>query len=152
VRARRYTYHLDRDGVLSHAKTAITDPAVLRTFFRKLEPRSDGTYLSMCAGEENILHVEDTPFVVMRADIERRSGKVTGIVLRLQDGSREGLVPESLRIRSDEMLVCAVRDGHFAARFGRAAQLALLKLVEKQGADYVLTLGDARVTLDKDEG
>jgi hypothetical protein len=148
---RRYTYKLDRHGVLSHARTAITDPGVLRTFFRNLEPRPDGSYLSMCAGEENILHVEDTPFVVTRIEVQRRAGAMTEVTLRLHDGSTEAMDPAGLRIRADDILVCRVRGGRFPARFGRAAQLALLGLVQKRGPHVVLTVGETTVTLAKEE-
>ena len=83
-------------------------------------------------------------------EIHSRENAVDGIVLRLQDGRKEALDPSTLHIRSDDILICRVRSGRFPARFGRSAQLAVLNLVEKRGAYYVLAVGGLFVTLAED--
>lgn len=140
---RRYTYRLDDQGVLYHDGTPITHRRMLKVFFRNLRPLDDGRFLSICAREENYLVPDDTPFVVTAIEVHRGAGGVTGIDLELQDGTVESLDLASVSIGDNDVAYTRVRDGAFAARFGRRAQLALLSLAEEVEGDYVLRVGSA---------
>jgi hypothetical protein len=139
---RRYTYRLDDQGVLHHADTPITHPRMLKVFFRNLRPLDDGRFLSVCAGEENYLVPDDTPFVVVAIAVNRdREGGVTSVDLTLQDTTNEPLDLGAVSIGENDVVYTRVREGAFAARFGRRAQLALLSLAEERDGAYVLRVG-----------
>ncbi len=145
---RRYTYQLDETGTLRHAGDPITHARMLAVFFRNLEPLPDGRFLSRCAGEENVLEVADTPFVVIGLEIERDDdGRVQHVQLVLNDTRREPLDPETVSIGGNDVVYCRVREGAFPARFGRTAQLSFLSLAEERGANVVLDVGPHTIVL-----
>jgi hypothetical protein len=87
------------------------------------------------------VEVADAPFVVVRFEADG-----DGFALWLNDGSREGLDPASLRLREGDVPYCRVKDGRFEARFSRAAAWQLLQHVEAQpeGGPPTLTVGGRR--------
>ncbi len=71
---RQYFYFLDRDGILYHEGTALTDPKFLNFFFKNLRPNTTGffedryPFVSPCGKEMNFLQPEDTPIVFSRLE------------------------------------------------------------------------------------
>jgi hypothetical protein len=89
---------------------------------QSLEKTEDGIFIVHLNNQKCYLEVEDTPLVVQQVDLiqEGPEGRAN-IQLTLNDESREILDPETLRISSENVLYCAVRNGEFPARFLRPA-------------------------------
>ncbi|MEO6595652.1 MAG: DUF4505 family protein [Planctomycetota bacterium] len=73
--ARHYFYEIDRQGVLWHNGTALTDAAFLRTFFARLQSDEHAAFpgypfVSRCAGEPNYVRAEVTPIVFRSLDAD----------------------------------------------------------------------------------
>ncbi|MGH7359598.1 MAG: hypothetical protein ACREJR_12355 [Candidatus Rokuibacteriota bacterium] len=138
-------FRIDRDGVWHHEGVEVTHPGVLRNLYANL--RRDGETYHLQTGPFRVpVDVADTPFVVVRAEVDRDAGTVE---MHLTDGTRERLRPETLRLDADEVPRCRVKDGQFPARLSLAAWLQLAPSVELDpGSGHaILALGDRQFVL-----
>ncbi len=135
--------HIDREGGWFAEEGEITHPGILDNLRQNLCVDQDGHFLQ--AGPVRVpVDVEDTPFVVVR--VERED---PGLILTLNDLTREALHPETLGMGEGQVPRCRVKNGRFDARFSRAATYQLLQLVEydEQTGGGSLVLGDSRYPL-----
>lgn len=134
---------IDREGGWFHDGEEVTHPGMLATLWSDLRRDEQGHYLQV--GTVRVpVEVEDTPFVVVRAE---RDGDRLAMVL--SDLSRDTLAPETLRFTENATPYCMVKDGAFEARWSRAATYQLLQHVEsdESGESGTLVLGDRRYAL-----
>jgi hypothetical protein len=129
---------IDADGRFVHRGEPITHARTLEVLWGSLERTGDGRYLVRIGRESAYVEVADAPYAV-RGVLEGPDGTPT---LLLGDGTREPLDPATLVLGPDGVLRCSVKGGH-AARFGRAAQVALGPLLDERPAGsgrFVLTI------------
>jgi hypothetical protein len=129
---------IDADGNFLHRGEPITHARTLQVLWRSLERGSDGRYLVRIGRESGYVEVADAPYAV-RGVLEDPAGPPA---LLLSDGSREPLDPATLALGPDGVLRCSVKGDH-AARFGRAAQVALGLLLDERppgSGRFVLTI------------
>lgn len=112
---------VDDEGRFLHRGEPIAHARTLEVLWRSLEPAGEGRWLVRVGRESAYVSVAETPWVVRGLDAG--DGREAPVLL-LSDGSREPLEPSTLRIGRDGVLRCAISRGR-AARFGRAAQIAL---------------------------
>ena len=84
---REYFYTVDRDGVLYHDGTALSDERFLRQFFRRLrrdenECYEEYPYVSPCAGELNYVRAEATVVVFRRMTLQGDLEYAAGLTVR----------------------------------------------------------------------
>jgi hypothetical protein len=131
---------IDREGVWHHEDAEVTHAGILASLWEGLQRDAEGHHLSI--GPVRVpVEVEDVPFIVVRAEPEG-----DGLTLTLNDGSREPLRPETLRLGAGEAPYCTVKDGRFEARLSRAAAYQLLAHMSEDTASgrTILTLGGER--------
>jgi uncharacterized protein len=138
---------IDRDGLWYHDDGEVTHEGILATLREGLRRDADGHYLQV--GPVRVpVEVDDAPFVVLRAEDEG-----DGLAVILNDGSRELLRPETLRLAPGEVPYATVKDGRFHARFNRAAAYQLLQRLAEDPASggAALVLGARRWTIPRVE-
>jgi uncharacterized protein len=131
---------IDKDGVWYHEDAEVTHPGILASLREGLQRDAEGHHLSI--GPVRVpVEVEDAPFVVIRAEADGE-----GLAVILNDGSREPLRPETLRLGAGEVPYCTVKDGRLEARLSRAAAYQLLAYMHEDAASgrTLLTLGSRR--------
>ena len=114
----------DEGRFLVHGEP-ITHERTLDVLWRGLEPGAGGGWVVRVGRESAPVAVDGTPYVVL--GISESPG---AIELLLPGGSREPLVPETLRVRRDGLLRATLASGH-PARFCRAAQIAMGMLLSE---------------------
>ena len=138
---------IDRDGLWYHEDQEVTHEGILATLREGLLRDADGHYLQI--GPVRVpVEVDDAPFVVIRAEEDG-----DGLAVILNDGSRESLQPETLRLGPGEVPYATVKAGRFQARFNRPAAYQLLqRLVEDpDGGSVALVLGARRWVIPRAE-
>jgi hypothetical protein len=138
-------FGIDRDGTWRHEGVEVTHPGVLRNLFANLRAEGE-TYYLQTGPWRTPVQVDDTPFVVVRAE---RVSEPSAIDLHLSDGSRERLDPGTLVVNQDGTPYCRVKEGRLRARLSVAAWLQIAALVEidPTSGESVLVLGDRRIVL-----
>jgi len=114
----------DEGRFLVHGEP-VTHARTLEALWRGLEPGEGGGWIVRVGRESAPVAVAGTPYVVL--GIAESPG---AIALLLAGGSREPLVPETLRVGQDGLLRATLASGH-PARFCRAAQIALGMLLSE---------------------
>jgi hypothetical protein len=115
---------IDRNGDWFDDDVQVTHHGVLANLQENLRCDADGYYLQTRVRIP--VEVEDRPWVITR--LERRPGDE--LRAQLNDGTAETIDPASIRIGDGHIPYCAVKDGVFEARLGRAAAYQLLSLAE----------------------
>lgn len=131
---------IDRDGLWYHEDQEVTHEGILATLREGLLRDADGHYLQI--GPVRVpVEVDDAPLAVVRAEDDG-----DGLAVILNDGSREPLRPETLRLGPGEVPYATVKDGRFQARFSRAAAYQLMQRLEDDpdGGSVALVLGSRR--------
>lgn len=126
-----------RDGVWYADGEPIANRRIADLFSRHVRRRADGGYMLLIGEESAPIAVDDTPYVVIGAEL----GVDGALRIDLNDGTRELLVPETLRCGAGEVLYCEVKAGSERARFLRPAYYQLARYVsETEGGGAVLRL------------
>ncbi len=120
---RVYRYSIDFEGRISHAGSAIDDPAVIRQLLARVHRDPRGVLFSLCAGERNELAPADALYVIARFD-DTPCGEpgAERLAVTCQGGLVRHLDLGTLVLRGGHHLYGEV-EGGFAARFGRHAWL-----------------------------
>lgn len=117
-----HTIRFGRDGHWYSDGERIAHPRIADLFSRHLHAEADGSFWLRLGDERARVEIDDTPWVVVRIDGQ----PADGVILSLNDGSREPLEPASLRLGDGDVLYCRVKSGAHEARFLRAPQTELL--------------------------
>jgi len=134
---------IDREGRWYHEGEEVTHEGILADLRRNLRADARGHFIE--TGPVRIpVEVEAAPFVVVRVE---REGD--GLMLTLDDLTREPLAPETLRFGGDGAPYSRVKGGRFDARLSRAAAYQLLQHVtcDAAGGGATLVLGGRRYPL-----
>jgi hypothetical protein len=113
---KRPDIRVDRDGVWYFEGREIIRKDILALFYEHLYLDDDGYYVEI-NGESEYLEVEDTVFLVKEAELVRESEEA--FVISLNDGTKEKLDLDTLRIAEGNIPYCLIREGRFPARFLR---------------------------------
>jgi hypothetical protein len=114
---------IDRQGDWFDGDAPVTHHGVLANLRSNLRRDGDGYFIQTRVRIP--VEVEDVPWLVTR--LERRADELWAI---LNDDSQEPIDPGTVRLGPDNAPYCAVKGGHFEARFARAAAFQLLSLAD----------------------
>jgi len=131
-----------KEGKWYHEGAEIIHRAIFLWMIQSLEKTEDGLYIVHLNNQKCYLEVEDTPLVVQQVDLiqEGPEGQAN-IRLTLNDESQEILDPETLRISSESVLYCTVKNGEFPARFLRPAYYQIAEnITEDDAGEFLLLL------------
>jgi hypothetical protein len=144
-------FRIDREGVWRHEGQEVTHAGVVQNLYANLRVDAEGHFLQV--GPVRIpVHVEDTPFVVLRVEPAGQGG--APLRLHLSDGTTESLDVASVWLGQNRTPYCRVKAGRFAARFAVAAWLQLAGFLEEapDTGELWLVTGAARVRLAASSG
>lgn len=131
--------YIDKDGRWYYEGAEIIRREIVLHFYRHMELDSRGRVIINWKGQRCYVDVEDTPFVVQRtAHVVNEKGRQPRYDIYLNDGTREELAPESLRIGKDNVLYCRVKNGRFPARFSRPAYYQICEFIQEQEGAFFL--------------
>jgi hypothetical protein len=125
--SRESSIRIDREGGFWHDGRRIEHAGLARAFATWIDIDAEtGRYILKNAINWCFIAVEDAPLLVRGLD--------PAGMLALSDGSREPLLPGTLRIDEDDVPYCDVKGGKLPARFGRDAAFALLEQLQTDAA------------------
>lgn len=107
---------LSKEGVFHHEGDPVVNPKIHDLFSRGIEVRDDGRTILRVGPQWCYVTPEDTAFFVCGCAIGPEH-----IRLRLNDFSKENLVPLSLVLSEEGILYTRVKEGEHWARFSRNA-------------------------------
>jgi uncharacterized protein len=144
----RAAIKVDREGVWYFEGREIIREDILALFYASLHFDADGYYLEI-DGERQYLEVEDTIFLVQRAELIQQNEEAFRI--RLNDGTEEQLDLSTFRIAEGNCPYCLVKGGRFPARFLRLPfyQLAQHALHDEETDEFFLLLNGRRIRLQQ---
>jgi uncharacterized protein len=129
----------DEEGRWFEGDDPLEHPGICSAFDRWIDRAPDGRYILKNAINWAYVAIEGAPIFVRAVRLDD-----AGVELALSDGTTERLAPETLAIGPEDALYCRVREGRFAARFDRTAQLSLFDAIGEDSAGIFLELGGDR--------
>ena len=120
----------------------IVHPEVLSLFKRSLtvDENTGGFYVDY-KGKRAPVKVAETPYFIRDAVVNKdQSGNLLEVMLEIDDGSREVLQPQSLRLDASGVLQVKIKSGKFSARCLPAAHFRIAELLETdaEGGFYII--------------
>lgn len=141
---------IDGQGEWWYEGNKIIHPEVLGLFKSSLTIDEPSGHLFIdYKGKRAPVKVEKTPFFIHDIEVQKRAdGKLSQIILKLDDGTCESLDPESLGLDESGVLWAKVKEGRFAARCLPGAHFRLAELLE-EGSDggFSLVINGKNYTL-----
>ena len=138
---------IDKEGKWYHQGLPIINKNIYQHLNQCLVKDGEGRYLLVMNGEKCYLEVEDTPFVVQAARIDRPPEGEPAVCVTINDGTIETLDLSTLRIGKDNVLYCRVKGGLFDARFTRAGYYQLAQFIEHDEKGYSLVFENKKTPL-----
>ncbi len=135
---------IDGQGEWWYEGNKIVHPEVLALFKSSLTTEgSTGQLFIDYKGKRAPVKVEKTPFFIHDIEVEKSGdGELLQITLKLDDGTCESLVPESLVLDDSGALQVRVKGGQFEARCLSTAHFRLAELLEENRAGgFSLVIG-----------
>lgn len=135
---------LDREGRFWHEGEEITHEGFRRALLRWLDRLEDGRpVLRLDERRYAYVDVDDTELLARGARWEGDR-----LIVVLNDGTEEELAYDTLRVRGDNSLVCAVRGGRLKARITTAAyQVLSQRVVETDDGCFALEAAGRRYVI-----
>ena len=93
------------------------------------------------------LEVEDTPFIIARAEIGGKEKNDESVSIYLTDDTYEKLDPRTLKVGKDNVLYCLIKGNRFTARFSRPAYYQIAAHIKKEGDKFYLPLNNKKYFL-----
>jgi hypothetical protein len=132
---------VSKEGKWFHEGAEIIHRPIFLWMIQSLEKTEDGLFIVHLNNQKCFLEVEDTPLVVRQVDRIKEGPE--SIRLTLNDESREILDPDTLRISSESVLYCTVKNDQFPARFLRPAYYQIAENIsEDDSGGFVLLLNN----------
>jgi hypothetical protein len=133
-----------RDGRWYSDDEPIPNRAITRLFSRTLKILPDGRARLELGEDKADVTIEDTPWVVTAIEGDRERG----LVVVLNDETREPLDAATLRVGAQHVLYCRVKGGRHDARFLRPAYYELARHAEPAAdGGAVLAIAGRRVRI-----
>ncbi len=135
---------IDKEGNWYYKEAPIIREDIYLLFNQHIVRGSDGRYLLHIGNEKCYLEVDDTPFVIKRVSL-RADFKIL-----LNDATQETLRLDTLRVGTDNILYCKVKDGEFDARFSRPSYYQFAEHIAYDEVEdrYFIPLDEKRYYLE----
>ncbi len=127
---------INSQGEWLYEGNKIIHPEVLSLFKRSLTvDETSGEFYIDYKGKRAPVKVAETPYFVRDVEVKKdESGNLQEIVLEIDDGSREILQPESLKLDAGGVLRVKIKSGAFSARCLPTAHFRIAELLENDNA------------------
>ena len=141
---------IDKEGRWYHNGAEMIRRDVIRLLYKNMALDSNNRYVINWQNQQCYVDVEDTAFVVWRAEFRDGSkGRDDRYMLYLSDESMEELVPETLFVGDGNVLYCRVKGRIFSARFTRAAYYQIAQFIEEEKGTFYLPLKGKKYPIPK---
>ena len=139
--------YIDKEGTWFYKGSKMIRREFVRLFYDNMELDSQGRYIINWQGGQCYVDVEDTAFIVRRAElVGPDQAGFFRYRLYLSDDSREDLVPDTISVGYDNAFYCLVKSRTFPARFSRSAYYQLAEHIKEEGGRYYLPInGDKHI-------
>jgi len=137
---------INSEGEWFHKGVEMVHRGIIRDFYRTIKNDEYGNYILTIGREKCYLEVEDTPFIVTRAELKVKE-KDESISIFLTDDTFEKLDPGTLKVGKNNVLYCSIKENSFAARFSRAAYYQIAEYIKEEGDKYYLPLNNHKYYL-----
>lgn len=139
-----YDYFIDEHGKWFCEGNPVEDPELFRLLSRSLFEK-DGGYFIKCEGEVHPVRTADAPLWVRYIHPRTTAdGMHQEVEIELEDGRREPLDPETLRVRGERALYCRATRKRLLARFGKVAYYELARYIDLDQDGFYIVLGGRR--------
>ncbi len=112
---------IDTEGMWYYRGAEMTRRDIVKLFYQHLRQDMPGQFSIQMRGQSYPVHVEDTAYVVWAVHRTEPGNEEGRIRLFLSDDSTEDLDPDTLRVRTGNVLYCRVKEGRMDARFSRGS-------------------------------
>ncbi len=132
---------IDKEGNWFYNGLPIVNETIYQYFNRHVVPAESGGYCLKIGDETMALEVEDTPYVVTAAELQRTESAGDHVLITLNDKTSEPLNTDTFYIQKDTNIpYCRVKNNLFPARFLRPAYYHLAEHVREgeHGEFYIL--------------
>jgi hypothetical protein len=137
------TITFGKDGRWYCDGEVIPNRAIAQLYSRTLRVLPDGRARLELGEDKADVVIEDTPWVVTAVE----GDPAAGFTVVLNDGTRERLDLDTLRVGAEHVLYCRAKGGH-EVRFLRPAYYALMRHLETgAGGEPVLRVGTRRAAI-----
>ena len=138
-----------KDGNWYSDEERIDNPRIALLFSQSIKQNPDGSWFLQVAEERASITVEDTPYAVKAIDDDGTGG----LVLILNDDTREALDPLTLEVGAANVLYARVKGGQHRARFLRPAYYHLSVNFETDASGrFFIQIGGTRYPLKPASG
>ena len=138
---------INKEGKWFHKGIEMIHRGIIGDFYRNIKTDEYGNYILTLGGEECYLEVEDTPFIVTRAELMGEEKNDERVSIFLTDDTFEKLDPSTLKVGKDNVLYCSIKGKSFTARFSRAAYYQIAAYIKEEGDKYYLPLNNHKYYL-----
>ena len=141
---------IDKEGNWFYQDSPMIHKSIVLFLYENLHRDQWGRYIIEWQDQVCEVDVEDTPYVIQRADMQNDgSNQKQFLAITLNDGSVEKLDFETLRVGQENVPYCSVKGGQFEARFLRQAYYQLTQFIEvdEQKQQYYMLLNGERLIL-----
>ncbi len=139
-----YDYFIDEQGKWFCEGNPVEEPELFRLLSRSLFEK-DGGYFVKCEGEVHPVRTADAPLWVRYIHARTTAdGTLHEVEIELEDGRREPLNPETLRVCGDRALYCRATRKRLLARFGKVAYYELARHIQLDRDGFYIVFGGRR--------
>ncbi|TFG92202.1 MAG: DUF1285 domain-containing protein [Syntrophobacterales bacterium] len=142
---------VDKEGIWYYQGALMFRKDILEVFFQNLKKDEEGRYMVELEGDRSLIEVEDTPIVVEAvAKHDRSDDEGESIEIFLSDSTSENLDLSTLRMNTENVLYCSIRNGAFEARVLRAAYYQIAEFIEhdEEKDSYFIPLNGKNYYID----
>jgi hypothetical protein len=140
---------LDREGQWYDQGARVTNPRLAEFLLIHLSKDEDGRYLVVVDRDRRYVDVEDAPYRALGIEVAETGSGPGGLLVRLNDGSREPFDPATFWIDESGIPYCLVRDRAHKVRFTAESyrQLSAFITEEADTGRHLLQVGTQRIPL-----
>jgi hypothetical protein len=122
---------IDKEGTWYYQDAEMTRRDIVYHFYRWLKKDGQGSYWLEQGNECYAVAVEDVPYIVRAATLERSPDGEEHVRLTLSDGTDEEMdLTKPLRIGRENVPYCRIKAGEYEARFSRSAYYQICQWID----------------------
>lgn len=141
-----------KDGTWCANGQEVINTAVKKLFFENLRRDNEGYFLQLWHKRIPV-EVEDTPFLAETVrELTSENGGIAEFIAYLNDGTRETVQCETIRLGPKNEVYLRVKNSRFEARASISSAYTILKHAEEKNGTFYLRLHDRKIPVPQPGG